>query len=279
MLGLGEQSLVAIPVDKDFCMDLDSLRKTVDEIREKRMVFCIVSTAGTTSTGSIDPIEPVQEICRDIGAWHHVDGAYGLAFSLLPELEPFFKGLEKADSICWDPHKQFGVPIPNSLLFVGKAKEFQRMAVYGHYFNREGDPEPNPGLKSPPTTRPFSALPLVTTIRHQGLDKIRESLRSPVKAVRDVYEALENREDVEIFHVPQTGLLCLRIAPQGISEDRLDQLQAHLYENIKKEGKRSISMTRLRNKAVLRLVAISPSVTAQSMLATIDVARDLAEEY
>ena len=99
-------------------------------------MFCVVATAGTTSTGSVDPIQEIGEVCREVGAWLHVDGAYGLAYGLVPEKAHLFKGLDQADTIAWDPHKQMGVPIPNSILFARDRELFKPMALFSHYWNR-----------------------------------------------------------------------------------------------------------------------------------------------
>lgn len=277
-LGLGDQSLVPVPIDQNLKMDVTVLNEIVNDLKNSKDIFCIVSTAGTTSTGTIDPILPIVEICKKVKAWSHIDGAYGLAFKLLKEREHLFLGIEQADSVCWDPHKQFGVPIPNSLLFLRNKEDFKRMAIYGNYFNREDDPEPNPGLKSPPSTRPFSALPLVTTIRFQGLKKVVERLHKPIQAIENLADKLKNENDVELCNKPETGILCIRLIPENYPEEQLDQLQYYIFERIKNEGKRSISITKVNNKTTLRLVAISPNVTTESLLETVEEIRRVATE-
>jgi glutamate/tyrosine decarboxylase-like PLP-dependent enzyme len=279
-LGLGEESLVRLAVDKNRRIDVERLEQTLSALREQtRDVFCVVATAGTTSTGSVDPILPLVSVCQRIGAWLHVDGAYGLAYSLLPEWRPLFAGIELADSLSWDPHKQLGIPIPNSLLFLRRQGDFGRMALHSDYFNREEDVEPNPGLKSPPSTRPFSALSLVASLRYQGMDQVRQRLRCPLMAIKAAADYLQRQEDTELLHQPDTGILCFRITPAGIPEEQLDSLHQYVYHRILTEGKRSISMTRLNGKTVLRLVAIAPSVTEGALLETIGVVRSLAQEY
>jgi len=276
-LGLGEESLIYVPVDKNRRMDIKALKNIVTRLKKDKDIFCITSTAGTTSTGSVDPILPVVEICEKLKAWSHVDGAYGLAFSLLKERRQLFTGKEQADSITWDPHKQFGVPIPSSILFVRNRKEFERMAIYGEYFNRKDDPEPNPGLKSPPSTRPLSALPLVTSIRFQGKTKVLNRLRALLNAIESSASKLKDAADIELCLQPDTSILCLRLNPKGFPAEHLNNLQKFIYERIKTEGKRSISLTRLGDKMVLRLVAISPAVTSGSLMKTISYAREIAQ--
>ncbi len=162
MLGLGEDCLIQLPLDEQWRVDVDEMRAIVERIRPFRDIVCMVATSGTTSTGAVDPIAEMADLCVETGAWLHVDGAYGYAYKLVPEWTKLFAGDDQADSISWDPHKQLGAPIPNSILFVKQRTDFARMALHSHYFNRAEDSEPNPGLKSPPSTRPMSALPLVT---------------------------------------------------------------------------------------------------------------------
>jgi len=279
IMGLGEQSLVTLPVDIDFRIDVKHMQEILAKLQDRKDIFCVIATAGSTSTGSIDPILPIAKLCGKFRIWLHIDGAYGLAYSLVPERKELFSGIELADSITWDPHKQFGVPIPNSLLFVRRKKDFDRMAMYGDYWNRKGDPEPNPGLKSPPSTRPFSALPLITSIRYLGLEKIIQRLRAPLIAVETVYNKLLNSPDIELCHKPDLGIFCIRVSPEGFPKKQLDQLQQYVYDRMKTEGKRSISLTKIQNKTVLRLVIINEHITPDTIMETIEYIRALAKEY
>ena len=279
IMGLGEMSLVTLPVDEQYRIDVKNIKEILKELQEIYDVFCFVATAGTTSTGSVDPILPIAKICNESGIWFHVDGAYGLAYSLIPEKKHLFSGMELADSITWDPHKQFGVPIPNSLLFVRRKDDLYRNAVYGDYWNRRGDPEPNPGLKSPPSTRPLSALPLVTSIRHLGIEKIIQRLRTPLVAIKTVHETFLNRRDIELCHEPDLGILCFRITPEGFPNEQLDQLQQFIYDKAKIEGKHSISLTKIGNKTVLRLVIINENITTEAILDTFSYIKTLANGF
>lgn len=277
MLGLGDTSIITVGVDENRRMDITKLKNTLDTLNKD--VFCIMVTTGTTSTGSVDPVLPVVDICKDIKAWLHVDGAYGFAYKLVPQWSSLFKGVEKADSVCWDPHKQMGVPIPNSVLFLRRKRDFYRMSVYSSYFNREEDTEPNPGLKSPPSTRPFSALPLVTSLRHQGMNTVIERLRAPLRAIKNTAETLQKNPDIEVCHTPDTGILCFRVTPTGVPQKKLNQLQKFVYNRIMAEGTRTVSLTSLDGINVLRLVAISPQVTDNALLETVSAAQKIAKKY
>jgi glutamate/tyrosine decarboxylase-like PLP-dependent enzyme len=171
------------------------------------------------------------------------------------------------------------VPIPNSILFARNRELFHPMALFSHYWNREDAPGPNPGLKSIPSTRPLAALPLVTSIRHQGLDGVRERLQKPVDAIRALYEALLAAEDMEPLHEPDTGILCFRAVPHGFSHEELDELQEFIYGEILRKGERIISVSRVGEKSCLRAVAITPEVRVDHLLETVSEARSLAFSF
>jgi glutamate/tyrosine decarboxylase-like PLP-dependent enzyme len=222
---------------------------------------------------------PVIDICKDLDTWVHLDAAYGFAYLMVPEYRHLFEGIELVDSITWDPHKQFGVPIPNSVLFVKDSNDFERIAVYGEYFNRKEEDVPNPGLKSPPSTRPLTALSVVTALRHLGLKGMTERLRVPLDAVKNLSEHLEKEPDIELMHRPDLGILCLRIVPEGVPKDKLDLLQQYIYKRVLDEGKKAVSSSRIDGKTVLRILSLSPDVTAEILLETITYLRSIAREY
>jgi len=279
VLGLGERSLLTVPVDEHRRMDVAAARDIMEGSSPEHDVFCVVATAGTTSTGAVDPISEIADISAAHGAWLHVDGAYGLAYALVPDRRPLFAGVEKADTVAWDPHKQMGIPIPNSILFAKRRDDFSRMALFSHYWNRPETEGPNPGVKSMPSTRPLSALSLVTSIRHQGLKGVVERLRKPLDATRALFSALEGEPDIELCHEPDTGILCFRLVPKSVPSEEHDRLQEAIYEDILKGGHRLISVTRMDGRAALRFVAIAPEVTVEAMLDSVTEARRIASTF
>jgi glutamate/tyrosine decarboxylase-like PLP-dependent enzyme len=96
-LGLGDQALVQVDVDERQRMDVGALRRTLGDLRGGRDVFCVVATTGTTSTGAVDPVGEIADVCQEEGIWLHADGAYGLAYGLIPEKASLFDGLERAN--------------------------------------------------------------------------------------------------------------------------------------------------------------------------------------
>jgi L-2,4-diaminobutyrate decarboxylase len=283
MLGLGERSIVTVGVDENRRMDVEQLRDTLarlaGESPDSRDVFCVSATAGTTCTGSVDPLDEIAAACEEHGVWLHADGAYGFGYALVPEWQPLYAGAELADSITWDPHKQFGAPIPSSILFARRGEDLLRMAMHSSYFNREDSNVPDPGLKSIPSTRPMSALPLATSVLHLGLSGVIERLRKPLWVIREIADDLGRQADLRVLHQPDTGILCFRIVPEGIAEDRVGDLQQHVYETLLRGGKRSLSISEIDGKTCLRIVAISPSVTVEAVKETLLEVRQIAGSF
>jgi dihydropyrimidinase len=278
MMGLGEGALHPVAVDQRRRMDIAALDRTLDKLRDHD-IFCMVSTAGTSSIGSIDPIQPVIQRCRELDVWAHVDAAYGLIYRLLPEMASRFEGVEQADSVIWDPHKQFGVPIPSSLIFLRDGVDFDRMSVYSRYYNRKGETQPNPGLKSPPSTRPLSALPLVALILHQGLDGVRARLRAPLHLVRQAVEYVQVQKDLELMLTPELGIFCIRVTPEGLAQDRLNELQKFIYQTVLNQAKRSVSLTEINGLSSLRFLLLNPKMKLNDLIETFDYLRGLAALY
>ncbi len=119
MAGVMPDRVRAIRSDDRYRLDLDALTEALVEDRRQGLTpFAVVSTAGTTNTGAVDPLESVAGLCEREGLWHHVDGAYGAFFHLCDELHPVLTGLSRADSVTLDPHKGMFLPYGTGALLV-----------------------------------------------------------------------------------------------------------------------------------------------------------------
>src|SRR5439155_2150062 len=135
MLGLGTNALRAVPVDGAYRMRIDLLRGAIRRDREAGMrPIAVVATAGTVSTGAVDPLEEIADLCAQEGMWFHVDGAYGGPAVLADDLRPMFRGIERADSIAFDPHKWMYTPQSGGCVLVREfahlANSFAALATY-----------------------------------------------------------------------------------------------------------------------------------------------------
>ncbi len=118
-LGLGHRSLGTVPVDPEFRIDVDALARRVATDRAAgRRPIAVVATAGTVNTGAIDDLGAVGALAAREGLWLHVDGAFGAAIALVPDLAPRLAGIAAADSIAFDFHKWLHVPYDAGCLLV-----------------------------------------------------------------------------------------------------------------------------------------------------------------
>ncbi|XP_070552521.1 aromatic-L-amino-acid decarboxylase-like isoform X2 [Ptychodera flava] len=132
-IGMREVVRRTIAVDSNYKMDVDILRETVKKDIEAGLIpFVVYTTAGTTDLGSVDPLETIAGISREFNIWMHVDACYGGFFILSEEATHLFKGIEKSDSFCVDPHKSLFIPYGCGAVLV---KEGSKLA-YSNALNR-----------------------------------------------------------------------------------------------------------------------------------------------
>lgn len=118
MSGVGSAGLREVAVDRRLALDPRSLdRALAEDAAAGHRPFLVVGTAGTTSAGVVDPLEEVEAVAREHGAWFHVDAAWGGAAVLSPRLRPALAGIERADSVTWDAHKWLSVPMGAGMFF------------------------------------------------------------------------------------------------------------------------------------------------------------------
>ena len=118
LCGLGAKAIVTIPTDEALRLDVSELRKQIKRDRESgHAPFLVVATIGTTAAGIVDPAADMAEVAEQEGLWFHVDAAWGGAAVLSPKLAPLLDGVERADSITFDAHKWFSVPMTAGMFF------------------------------------------------------------------------------------------------------------------------------------------------------------------
>ena len=146
VLGVGRANLRLIPVDEAFRMRTDALATAIERDRRAGIpAIAIVATAGTTSTGAVDPLREIADIAQAWGLWLHVDGAYGgLAAMAAPGL---FTGLAQADSISLDAHKWLYQPLDCSALLYRDAGAARRAFAYTGEYAMSLSGEPGRGLR------------------------------------------------------------------------------------------------------------------------------------
>lgn len=260
LAGLGDACVRWVPVDGDLRLDLAALEDIIRADRAAgRQPFLIVATAGTTNAGIVDPIAALAEIAAREEMWFHVDAAWGGAAVLLPELREEFTGIERADSIAFDPHKWLSVPMGAGMFLTRHSGFLEKV------FSVDDPYMPRPGSTAEPAdfyrrsmqwARRFIGLKLFLTLAVAGWDGYRAVIRHQVAMGALLRDKLEEAGFVVENRTP-LPVICFTDRDQagGADDLRTRAIAAHVV----KSGRAWISTTRIgpRGRMVLRAAVTS----------------------
>jgi aromatic-L-amino-acid/L-tryptophan decarboxylase len=210
VIGIEPENVIALPVLGRGEMDVSRLAEQVQRDRQSgKLPMAVVTTAGTTGTGAIDPIAEIAEICAQEKLWLHVDACYGGALMLVPEQRDRLTGIEKADSIAVDPHKWFFIPVTAGLLLVREPGLAARCFATTHGSYIPGDAAVDAWQRGIPTTRRSSGFTVWMAIRAHGWRTIREAVRRDIRLMR-LLETLLAERGFTILPDGQLSIACAR---------------------------------------------------------------------
>jgi len=254
-LGIGQQGVRAIPVDEAFRMDVGVLREAIDKDRAAgRLPFCVVATAGTTSTTSVDPIPAIAEVAAENNLWLHVDAAYGGAAAILPEKRWILEGAERADSLVMNPHKWLFTPIDLSAFFSPRLDTVHAAFSLVPEYLRTGDGEVRNYMDyGPQLGRRFRALKLWFVLRAFGADGLRSRIRDHIRLAGDFAAWVDAAPDWERLAPVPLSVVCFRAAPARMNEEALNALNQRILDRVNQAGRVFLSHTRLRGMLTLRV--------------------------
>ncbi len=181
LAGVFSDRVRSVGVDGQFRMRVDVLEEAIARDRRDGLVpFLVVSSAGTTNTGAVDPLEPIAEVCARERMWHHCDGAYGAFFHAVPELRPLLPGLPRVDSLTLDPHKGLFLPYGTGALLVrdGAALRAAHDVPHAGYLPAMPDADEfyDPSLHGPDLSRGFPGLRVWLCIKLFGAARLRAAI-------------------------------------------------------------------------------------------------------
>lgn len=206
---LGLEPLV-VPTGPDCRLTGDALRAAVGDRTD---VGIVAATAGSTNAGVIDDLAGCADVADEIDAWYHVDGAYGLAALLLPELRDRFAGLERADSFIVDPHKWlFATGGSCALVYRNPRLARDVHTQHGPYIDalRTGDDAFNPCDLGYQLTRRASGLPIWFALALHGVDAHRTAIRRGIELATAMADALDTDPSTELIMRPELGVVLFR---------------------------------------------------------------------
>ncbi len=268
-LGIGQKNVRKIPVDAEFRMRPDALADAIaaDEAAGRKP-FCVVATAGTTSTSSVDPIAAIADIAEQRGLWLHVDAAYAGAAAILPECRPLFSGIERAHSVVMNPHKWMFTPIDLSAFYTRRPDILRRaFSLVPEYLRTNDHPRAvNLMDYGVPLGRRFRSLKLWFLMRYFGRERIREFLRAHMAWARELASWIDADPRFERVAPVPFSVVCFRY--KGTDDEN-----QRLIECVNASGKVFLSHTFLSGRLVLRVAIGNLGTTCDDVRLAWDLIR------
>ena len=267
LLGLGASSVIPVKTNANSQIEISELRNAIEKAkRNGNTPFCIVATAGTTTTGNIDPLAEIGQIAHEYNLWFHVDAAYGGALILSENNREKLAGIEYADSITFNPQKWMYVAKTSVMvLFRDMATLIKAFRIQAPYM-RDTEDFINLGEISVQGTRHAEILKLWLSLQHIGKKGYAQLIEESYRLTDCFVHQIKKRPFLEIASEPETNLVCFRGVPSWVSSTEWDRwntnLQSHLLEN----GKTFLSLPTYRGSRWLRAVLLNPYTDEETLL-------------
>ncbi len=251
LAGYGKAHLRAIDVDATFAMRPDALAAAIDRDRAAGLQPCaVVATAGTTNTTAFDPISAIADVAT--GLWLHVDAAMAGTAMVLPECRPLWEGVERADSLVFNPHKWMGPGFDLSAYYCRDPQHLIRvMGTNPAYLRTQQDGEvSNFRDWHIPLGRRFRALKLWFYLLDVGAEALRERLRRDLANARWLEREVASTPGWEVIAPVQLQTVCIRHVAPNVD------LTAHNFEivrRINQSGRAYLTPSIVDGKQILRV--------------------------
>ena len=262
ILGLGRESLRKIPTDDRFHIQTGALRAEIERDREVgRVPCCIVGVAGATSTGVIDPLDELADIASKNGCWFHVDAAYGGALAFSDKHKAKLQGIERADSVTFDPHKWMFVPFACGATLVRDGGGVLRDAfdITPEYLSEDrggADVEFDFFRYGQMGTRRFNSLKLWMAMKFMGIRGYAQAVEHHIELTSYLASRIDQLKDFQRLVEVETAVCCFRLLPEEMRNaegPEQDRLQQRLQQRIERGGEAWLTTTVLHGRRALRV--------------------------
>jgi aromatic-L-amino-acid/L-tryptophan decarboxylase len=284
--GLGTSAVRWIPTDDELRLDPAALRAAIEADRaagDRPMM--VVGTAGSVSTGAVDPLEEIARICREHGIWFHVDGAYGALAARLPGAPPALAGLSLADSVAVDPHKWLYAPLEAGCTLVRDPERLRAAFSYHPAYYHFGQEATNYVDFGPQNSRGFRALKVWLALRHAGRAGYERMIGDDIALARQLDAAVRRHPDLEAV-TQALSITTFRYVPADLRagvgtetvERYLNALNEALLERIQSSGEAFVSNAVVRGRYLLRACIVNFNTTSADIEAIPAIVARLGRE-
>jgi aromatic-L-amino-acid decarboxylase len=261
LAGIMPDRVRGIDSDDRFRMRLDRLDEAIAADRRDGLTpFAVVSSAGTTNTGAVDPLEAINSVCAREGLWHHIDGAYGAFFYLDESVRDTLRGLPDADSLTLDPHKGMFLPYGTGALLVrdGAALRAAHEATADYL---PAMPHPadfyDPSQHGPELSRGFPGLRVWLSVKLFGAAAFREAIAEKRALTLDARRRVGALPGIVIDAEPDLSLFAFHLTWPGASQADEDAATRALMEKTTQRGRVMVTGCTAHGRALGRVCVLS----------------------
>ena len=268
--GLGTDSIRWIDTDSTGRVRIEAVAQAIrEDLGNGLRPFLVVGSRGTVSTGVIDPLDEIADLCEEFELWFHVDGAYGGLAATVPEVKDQFRGLSRADSVAVDPHKWLYAPLEAGCVLVRNPTHLtSAFSYHPPYYNFDAA-ELNYVDYGPQNSRGFRALKVWRACQHLGMDGHRTLISEDIQLARYAYELFDREPDFEALTC-HLSITTFRYVPEEFvghvgeeaAEQELEARNRQLLERIERSGEYFVSQAIVNDRFALRMCIVNFRTTA-----------------
>lgn len=263
--GIGTASIRWIPADRSQRMDVDELARRIAADRAAGdLPLMVVGTAGTISTGAVDPLPRIAALCREQHLWFHVDGAYGGFAAAVEGVPDDLRGMSEADSVAVDPHKWLYAPLEAGCTLVRDPERLRAAFAYQPPYYRFDERVLNYLEYGPQNSRGFRALKIWLAFRHAGAAGYRRMIADDIRLAAHLADCVARHPDLELLTC-KLSIATFRFVPADLrsrigeeaAERHLDMLNRELLDRLQAGGEAFVSNVVVDGRYALRACIVN----------------------
>jgi aromatic-L-amino-acid decarboxylase len=286
LFGFGTNAIRWIPTDARQRMDVAALRRQIDADRRAGLQpFFVAGTAGSVSTGAVDPLPEIAAVCREEGLWFHVDGAYGAVAAQVPGAPESLRAIAEADSVAVDPHKWLYAPLEAGCVLVRDPDALRRAFSYHPAYYHFDEQVANFFELGPQNSRGFRALKVWLALRQVGRDGYHRMIADDMLLAAYLHERVSEHPELEAAS-QSLSITTFRYVPmdlrasigQPAPEAYLDRLNRQLLAAIERSGEAYVSSAVVAGRFLLRACVVNFHTSLEDIEALIPLVSRLGQE-
>jgi L-2,4-diaminobutyrate decarboxylase len=282
IMGLGEESIVKVPVDNHFRMRTDLLGeiKTASEKKGIRIISVVASSC-STATGTYDNLEAIAGFCEKHDLWLHVDGAHGMGVLFSEKYGERVKSIEKADSVVIDFHKMLLVPALNTLvMFRHGERSYETFAQKASYLFQKSQKDVwyNSAIRTIECTKSALGIVAYTALKYYGNGYYRQYIDDRYDLAAAFAVMIKSDPALQLATEPESNIICFRYLSQNSDEITLNRINSEIRDRIIKEGSFYIVQVELKGKVWLRLTIINPVTSLDDLNELVKLIKEIGSK-